>query len=82
MVCLFWSEIIGNWSRDGCSVLQTDSGVFCACDHLTNFVLGADNKPPSSPTNNSTNVAAIVAPIIIILAVIVIVGLAALWYIR
>ncbi|CAI9743431.1 adhesion G-protein coupled receptor G6-like [Octopus vulgaris] len=39
--CVYWDEILGNWSGEGCKRSHNISGekVFCSCNHLTSFAI-------------------------------------------
>merc|ERR1719248_20926 len=71
--CSFWDNATRSWSSDGCSVVvNTASGVTCACTHLTDFaasttapdadVVVSVRYPTSSPPTPTPTLAPTRAP--------------------
>ncbi|XP_040061759.2 adhesion G protein-coupled receptor L1 [Ixodes scapularis] len=45
--CVFWSFDAEDWLTEGCWLKETnESHTLCACNHLTNFALAMDRRPP------------------------------------
>lgn len=45
--CVFWSFDAEDWSTDGCWLKESnETHSVCACNHLTNFALAMDRRPP------------------------------------
>ncbi|XP_064384592.1 deleted in malignant brain tumors 1 protein-like isoform X4 [Halichondria panicea] len=50
--CVSWNFTTGNWSTDGCSVLDsniTNGSISCQCNHLTNFAIIMNIQARLSP---------------------------------
>jgi hypothetical protein len=42
-VCVYWEVLEGKWSREGCSLIESNRTVTkCSCNHLTSFAILMD----------------------------------------
>ncbi|XP_029657234.1 adhesion G-protein coupled receptor G2-like, partial [Octopus sinensis] len=76
--CVYWDEILGNWSGEGCKRSHNISGekVFCSCNHLTSFAIIMDvyqtgNGPNDEILSILSNVGCGISLVCLILTIII-----------